>query len=90
MCSSKINKRLGCWSPRRKHRCSRPKNGYAFFGCKNSALTSPKVVSFSDEVYMRKGPAKLAGVQVNWVHTSLREWVVVRRGLGGSSLAAAL
>ena len=58
MCSSKSNKRLGCWSPRRKNRCSWPKNGYAFFGCKNWALTSPKIVAFSDEVYVRKGPPK--------------------------------
>ena len=59
MCRSKSNKRLGCWSPRRKHRCSWPENGYAFFGCKNSALTSPKIVAFSDEVYVRKGPPKV-------------------------------
>ena len=61
MCSSKSNKRLGCWSPRQKHKCSWPKNGYAFFGCKNSALTSPKIVAFSDEVYVRKGPPKPPG-----------------------------
>ena len=58
---SKSNKRLGCWSPRRKHRCSWPKNGYAFFGCKNWALTSPKIVPFSDEVYVHKEPPKSEG-----------------------------